>query len=233
MTDELFELSVIIPAYNEAANLELILPRLKAALEPVEPSYQIMIVDRVQATDETEAICLKNSVSYVNRSPTDSYGDAVRSGIKAVSGKRILVMDADGSHDPAFIKELLSQKEGHDVVIASRYIDGGGSHVSGGSIFMSRMLNLAYAIAFGLRCSDISNSFKLYDAKLLKSLSLECQNFDIIQEILVKMLRRKPDLKIKEVPFHFGERLQGTSKREYIKFIISYLTTLLKLRLSV
>jgi len=232
-TDGSIELSIIIPAYSEAANLELILPRLKEELEPVEPSYQIMIVDRVQTTDETEKVCAVNAVSYVNRSPTDSYGDAMRSGIAAVGGKRILVMDADGSHDPGFIKELLSQKEGYDIVIASRYIAGGGSHVSSGSIAMSRVLNLAFATAFGLHCSDISNSFKLYDGQLLKSLSLDCQNFDIIQEILVKMLRRKPDLKIKEVPFHFGQRLKGTSKREYIKFITSYLRTLLKLRLSV
>jgi dolichol-phosphate mannosyltransferase len=227
------ELTVIIPAYNEAANLKLVLPKLQEALAVAEPAHQILIVDRVQASDDSEEVCRAAGVSYINRTPSDSYGDAVRSGIKAAQGKRILMMDADGSHDPEFIQKMLACKDGNDVVIASRYIEGGGSHVSGASIAMSRLLNLAFSAAFGLHCSDISNSFKLYDAEMLKSLSLECDNFDVIQEMLVKLIRRKPDLKIKEVPFHFGQRLTGSSKREYVKFITSYLRTLLKLRLSV
>ncbi len=226
------ELSVVIPSYNEAKNLDFVLPRLNSALTTTGLDYEILIVDAVQPDDATRQVCLKNAAKYLNREPNNSYGAANRSGIKAANGLHIIIMDADGSHEPEFIHKMLSFKDEFDIVIASRYTKGGASRASTKAIVMSRMLNATYGLVFGLPYSDLSNSFKLYKAEVLKKLDLKCENFDIIQEILVKARRNKPGLKIKEVPYIFQERVTGKSKRETPKFIYTYLRTLCRLFLG-
>lgn len=226
------ELSVVIPSLNESKNLELVLPRLNSTLTSTGLDYEILIVDTVQPDEPTRAVCEKNAATYLNRSPNNSYGSANRTGIKAARGQHIVIMDADLSHEPEFIPKLLAHKDQYDIVIASRYTKGGASHASTKAIVMSRMLNATYGLAFGFNHADLSNSFKLYRADVLKSLELKCENFDIIEEILVKARRKNRKLQILEVPYIFQERATGKSKRETAKFIYTYLRTLCRLLLG-
>lgn len=226
------ELSVVIPAYLEAENLHIILPRLKKILNAIEPSHEILVIDTPNPLDETQSVCIQLGAKYVRRSPGSSFGDAVRSGIRVAQGKWILCMDADGSHAPEFIPQLYAQKDSADIVIASRYVKGGFTENSLPLIFMSRILNLTYAIVLNLKCKDVSNSFKLYRADLLKPLNLYCQNFDIIEEILYKIVRSNPNTRFIEVPFSFKKRLFGETKRNLFLFILTYVFTMVKLRFS-
>lgn len=226
------ELSVVIPSMNESKNLDFVLPRLNSALTTTGLDYEILIVDTVAPDSATQEVCKKNAATYLNRAPNNSYGSANRTGIKAAQGHHILIMDADGSHEPEFIHKLLAHQDEYDIVIASRYAKGGASRATTKAIVMSRMLNATYGTIFGLNYSDLSNSFKLYKAEVLKNLNLTCENFDIIQEILVKARRNNPKLKILEVPYIFQERVTGKSKRETPKFILTYLQTLCKLLLG-
>lgn len=226
------ELSVVIPAYLEAENLHIILPRLKKILNSIEPSHEILIVDTHTPLDETQSVCIQHGATYINRSPGNCFGDAVRSGISAAQGKWILCMDADGSHAPEFIPSLYARKDAADIVIASRYVKGGFTENSLPLILMSRILNMTYAIILNLKCKDVSNSFKLYRADLLKPLNLSCQNFDIIEEILFKIVRSNPNTRIIEVPFSFKKRLFGETKRNLLFFILTYVYTMVKLRFS-
>ncbi len=226
------ELSVVIPSLNESKNLDFVLPRLNSALTTTGLDYEILVVDTVNLDAATQQVCKKNAATYLNRQPNNSYGSANRSGIKAAQGAHILIMDADGSHEPEFIHKMLSFQDDFDIVIASRYAKGGASRATTKAIVMSRMLNATYGLVFGLNYADLSNSFKLYKSEVLKKLDLKCENFDIIQEILVKARRNKPGLKIKEVPYIFQERVTGKSKRETAKFIYTYLRTLCRLFLG-
>jgi dolichol-phosphate mannosyltransferase len=223
------ELSVVIPSMNESKNLDFVLPRLNSALTTTGLDYEVLIVDTVNPDSATQEVCKKNAVTYINRKPNNSYGSANRTGIAAAQGAHILIMDADGSHEPEFIHKLLEYEEQYDIVIASRYMKGGASRATTKAIVMSRMLNATYGTVFGLHHADLSNSFKLYKATVLKGLELRCENFDIIQEILVKARRRNPQLKIKEIPYIFQERATGKSKRETAKFIYTYLRTICRL----
>jgi dolichol-phosphate mannosyltransferase len=96
---------------------------------------------------------------------------------------------------------------------------------------MSIVLNLSYALVLGLRCKDVSNSFKLYRGERLRALTLRCDNFDVVEEILYKLKRRDPGLRIVEVPFTFKKRMFGETKRNLVLFIVTYLYTIVKLRL--
>ena len=173
---------------------------------------------------------MSNAVVYINRENGNNYGDAVKTGIKYAQGKFIVFMDADGSHSPEFVTELYAHKGNNDVVIASRYIKGGFTDNNAALILMSRVLNVIYSLVLDLKCKDVSNSFKLYKGELIKQLSLYSKNFDIVEEILFKLKRFNPNLKIKEIPFHFKKRSMGHTKRNLFLFILSYIYTIFKLR---
>lgn len=224
------ELSVIIPAYSEEENVRVLIPRLKEVLKSLNFAHEILVIDTKQALDNTKDVCVKNEVLYFNREGSNSYGDAIRTGIKKAKGKHILFMDGDGSHAPEFIPNLARHKDDYDVVIASRYINGGNTDNPVALILMSRIVNIIYSLVLRLNCKDVSNSFKLYKSQLLKAIILKSQNFDIVEEILYKISKITPGLLIKEVPFNFKKRMFGNTKRNLVVFMISYIFTLFKLR---
>ncbi len=122
------------------------------------------------------------------------------------------------------------QKDQSDVIIASRYMKGGHTENSPVLIAMSKIVNWGFAFVLNIKCKDVSNSFRLYDGEKLKSLTLKCENFDIVEEILYKLIRIFKGLSIKEIPFSFKQRMFGETKRNLGKFIITYIFTLARLR---
>ena len=224
------EISVLIPAYQEEENLRLLLPRLHRTLRGLGLTYEIVIIDTQQPMDNTADACKDEGATYLARRGSNSFGDAVRSGITAAHGECILFMDADGSHTPEYIPRLLEHRHEYDVVIASRYIEGGHTENIKVLVLMSHVVNLCYRLVLGLRCKDVSNSFKVYRASLVKEVVLHCHNFDVVEELLYKICRQHPGVRILEVPFSFKKRMFGETKRNLIMFVFSYLYTLLRLR---
>ncbi len=224
------ELSVVLPAYLEEENLKELLPGLRAVLDRAGLTYEIVVVDALAPRDNTAAVCALHGAVYINREHGEFFGDAVRTGIRKASGKFLLFMDADGSHQPGLIPDLLRHRDACDVVVASRYVEGGGTENPKLLIFMSRVLNFVYSLVLNIDCRDVSNSFKLYRAKDLKPLRLYCSNFDIVEEILYKIVKNNPAAKIKEIPFTFGKRKFGETKRNLAAFMLFFLWTLVRLR---
>lgn len=224
------DLSIVIPAYKEQENLEFILPQVRATLVGIGCSAEMLVVDTMEPMDETERVCLTNGARYIRRENGNAYGCAIRTGISRAKGEWLVFMDADGSHTPEFISELYKNREGHDVVVASRYVKGGSTDNSKTLVAMSRVVNLVYSIILGLHCKDISNSYKLYRRRDLTRLTLQSDNFDIVEEIIYKFRKSKGALDILELPFSFKERKYGETKRDTSAFIIAYIKTLFRLR---
>ncbi len=227
---ENIELSIIMPAYLEEENLRIILPRLFDVLKRIGRNYEVLTVDTMKAMDNTKKVCEENGAIYINRSGGNNYGDAIRTGINYANGKYTIFMDADGSHDPEFINNLYENKEGQDVVVASRYVEGGNTDNNKLLIFMSLVVNILYSVILNIKCKDISNSFKLYKTADLKDLKLNCNNFDVVEEIIFKLKKKKGNLNIKELPFLFKKRMFGSTKRNLFLFFLSYIVTIIKLR---
>lgn len=224
-------ISVILPAYKESENLRSLLPKLNKALNDIKINYEILVIDTMKSMDNSEQICIENKVTYINRCGGNLYGDAIRTGILAATGEYIVIMDSDGSHNPDNIKDFYAKinKNNNNLIIGSRYCKGGNSHNGNILKFMSWILNFTYRIVFGLKVKDVSDSFRMYEAKKLKNITLECENFDIVEEILIRLKLKYKDLKIEEVPIYFNKRIYGESKRDLIKFVKSYLSTMIKL----
>ena len=225
-------LSVVLPCYQEADNLDNLLPKIKSILSDMGVESEILVIDTMTEMDNTRNICDKYDVKYIPRSGGNSYGNAIRTGIEKADGKYILFMDSDGSHNPEDIQRLYSTivNQNDDIVIGSRYIKGGSTENPFVLVFMSYLLNISYKIVFNLNIKDVSNSFRIYDFDKLKNIKLECDNFDIVEEILIKEKNKHKKLKISEIPISFNKRMYGESKRDLINFIFSYLGTMAKLK---
>jgi len=223
---ESLELSIVLPAYEEAENLRLLLPALKAVAAALTPSHEILVVDASQPRDATPEVCAEHGVTYLPRRGGDYYGHAVRTGIADSRGRSVILMDADGSHNPTFLPQLWAHRETSDLVIASRYMPGGKTENPAILIFMSLVVNVVFRIVLGLRCFDVSNSFRLYRGDDVRALTLSCNNFDIVEEILVLLSFTHTHYRIQEVPFTFEERKAGKTKRKLLTFAMSYLAVL-------
>lgn len=226
------DLTVVLPSYLEEENLRLLLPRIKEHCQHLTPNFEILIVDTMTPMDATAEVCKEVGVTYLNRRGGNTYGDAVRTGISNSKGNKVIFMDADGSHPPSVLDELYQHKDRAQIVIASRYVEGGFTENSRVLVLMSLIVNMGYRLVLGLKCKDVSNSFKLYPGDSLRSLKLTCNNFDIVEEILFKMVRSNPGFKIKEIPFSFKKRMFGETKRNLFVFIFTYVITLFRLRFS-
>ena len=222
-----------MPAYLEEENLRLLLPRIARTLDSLCTSHEMVVVDTMTPLDATREVCLLADARYVARRGGNSFGDAVRTGIEEARGEYVIFMDSDGSHSPEWIPKLYEHRGTDDVVIASRYVEQGFTENNALLVAMSRVLNWTYAAVLRIDCKDVSNSYRLYRRAQLGALTLKCDNFDIVEEVLFKLSRQFRPLRIREVPFTFKSRMFGETKRNLPLFIATYLFTLIKLRFFV
>ena len=232
-TGEKIALTVMIPAYGEAENLRFLLPEIKKITDELSVPSEIIVLDAETPVDDTQAVCAENQAKWVPRIGGSRYGDAIRTGIRTCTGDFVITMDADGSHNPKFIYKLWEKRLDADVVIASRYIPGGVTENPWVLVAMSRLLNVTFKLFVGMPVYDISNSFRLYRGDVLRRIEPKYANFDVLEEILAKIIWGKfsPPAVIVEVPFRFEKRKHGKPKRNLLVFTAQFVTALFKLRM--
>lgn len=229
-------ISVVLLAVNEAENLKILFPKILSMLDKMETSYEVLLIDSAKATDDTASICAQfPKVRYINQEES-RYAGAFRTGIKYAQEDHLLVLDADGSHDPEMIPQIYAKSmEGYDLVIGSRYCKGGKTDDAVFSFLMSKVLNLIMRIVIGVRAKDISTSYRIYQTEQIKAVCLTCENYEVLQEVILRMKKNKKNFRIAEVPITFEKRLFGESKRKLMRFILTYFKTLfrfVKIRIS-
>ena len=220
----------MIPAYREADSLRNLLPKIIAAAGALTPQFEVLIVDTQEPMDDTAAVCAAAGARHIHRSGGNQYGDAIRTGIAEARGNYLLCMDADGSHNPSYFASMWAKRDVWDIVIGSRYANGGHTENPAVLIWMSYVVNLTFRVAFKLTARDVTNSFRLYRTSILKGMHLESNNFDILEEILIRCVTHRPPARVGEVPVTFERRKAGESKRKLMQFALGYLDTLQKLR---
>ncbi len=226
------DLTVILPAYGEAENLRRLLPMIKGTIKELGISGEVIVVDAASPVDDTVDVCRQNRVICVPRQGGNNYGDALRTGIMASLGDCVIVMDADGSHNPDFIRTLWANRLDNDVVIASRYVQGGHTDNPFQLVLFSRILNWFFKLFVGIPVLDVSNSFRLYRGNIIRKIQLTRQHFDIMEEILVKIIWNDSSspVRIIELPFQFEKRMGGKSKRNLVVFGLNFLFAMYHLR---
>ncbi len=225
-------ITIALLAYNEAENLMLLLPKIIEYVNRIEGNipYTIEVIDTMEPLDNTAEVCQLYGAEYYNQD-TPGFGGAFRSSIQHAERELFLILDSDGSHNPIYIPAMYEKfiSENCDLVIGSRYVKGGKTFDSKSSIVMSKILNAFFRLFLGIHAKDISTDYRLYDAEQLKNVQLENVNYDVLQEVLLKLKLNNPTFKIGEVPIAFEKRKYGESKRRLIPFIISYIKSLFRL----
>ena len=219
------DLSIVIPALNEAANLRLLLPLIREVIDELGVRAEIIVVDG-GSTDNSKLVAHQLSALVVEQSER-GYGGALLTGFASATAPYVATMDADLSHPPLFLKDFWHERSNSDLVIASRYVAGGRADMAIGRRILSTILNRTYALLLGMKVSDLSSGFRMYDREVLATLDLRARDFDALEEILVRIHINGG--RIKEVPFHYRARHSGRSHAKLLKFGWAYSRTLLRM----
>ena len=237
-TDRQFAISVIVPTRNEARNIELLLSRITQATRGIKT--EVIFVD--DSNDTTAQVishlCDHSSVQVVliARPPErrrDGLGGAVVEGLKAAHAPWACVMDADLQHPPELIPQILNHAKAAkvDIVVGSRLAKGGDASSLG---FKRTLISRAFAMvtrtAFPVRLRKVTDplsGFFIVRRAAVNLDSLHPDGFKIVLEILI----RCPDLRVSEIPIHFGYRHAGESKASLWE-TIRFFRLLLRLRLA-
>jgi glycosyltransferase involved in cell wall biosynthesis len=212
------DLSVVIPSKNEGANLDLLLPDLHQALEELDIQSEVLVVDAASA-DGTPDIVASHGARYL-REKGRGYGHAILTGVAAARGQYILTMDADHSHPTRFVRELWAARGAGDLVIASRYVEGGGADQPFFRLLLSKILNAFFRFGLSIPVQDMSSGFRLYNRRVFDGIEIQFTTFVFLVELLLKTMQRGGH--IAEVPFHYAPRGEGVSNARIIQFGVDY-----------
>jgi dolichol-phosphate mannosyltransferase len=211
---------LILPTYNEAENIA---PFVEAVQAELPDGARVLIVDDT-SPDGTGEIAdrlaaEREGVAVLHRPLREGIGPAYIAGFReALAGgaELILEMDSDFSHEPAYLPRLLEAAESADLVIGSRYVDGGGvgdwgamrrAISRGGNTYARVVLGL------GVPINDLTGGFKCFRREVLEAIDLDevqAKGYAFQVELTYRALQR--GFRVVEVPIVFRDRRVGASK---------------------
>ena len=216
--------SVVIPALNEAQNLQYVLPFIPPLVS------EVILVDG-HSTDDTIAVAkqLLPTIRIIKQAGKGK-GNALKAGFAACTGDIIVMLDADGSTHPneipRFIEVLL---RGYDFAKGSRFLQGGGSQDitplrQQGNFLLCRLVNMLFMVQF----SDLCYGYNAFWRYCLDYIEVDCDGFEI--ETLISLRVHQANLKIVEVPSFEYRRIHGQSNLRTFRDGWRVLTTIIRER---
>ncbi len=213
---------VVIPTYNEADNIESIVRAAALELDRVAPrAYRVLIVDD-NSPDGTGAIADRLAadtevVEVLHRERKDGLGQAYLAGFARAlqqGAELVIEMDADFSHDPCYLGDLLAAAADADIVLGSRYVRGGAVRnwgivrrlISRGGGMYARMI-------LGIKVYDLTGGFKCIKRSVLEAIDLPSVRAEgYVFQIEVTYRAILAGFRVREVPIVFVDRTVGSSK---------------------
>lgn len=217
----MMKVSIVIPCLNEVGSIEAVLADI-----PKDKVDEVLVADG-RSTDGTVELVRKLGYQVVF-DDKKGYGAAIIGGIKKAKGDIVIVLNADGSQDPKDIPKLLDKiNEGYDLVLASRYLPGGGSdedtllHHIGNKMF-TFLCNKLYKV----NVSDVLYFFLAARKEIFEKMELTCPHAGFCVELPIKT--RKAGFKIGEIPSFEKKRTAGKAKVNAFTTGFKILFTLLR-----
>jgi dolichol-phosphate mannosyltransferase len=220
------EVSIVLPVYNEGANIEWVLRGIdeKVAARPRE----ILIVYDFDEDDTLPAVRVLQELIPDLRLHKNQLGrgvlKAIQAGFAAASAPYLVVMMADGSDEPEVVDAMVARaRAGADLVAGSRYMAGG--HQQGGPLLkrtLSRLAGLTLHWLGGIPIHDPTSNFKLYSRRLLQQVTIESEaGFELALELTIKA--HQLGCRIEEVPTTWRDRTAGESRFRFRAWLPHYL----------
>ena len=214
------KLSIVIPAYNEANTIHLILDKV-ASVQLINQIEKEVIIVNDSSTDHTEEVILKyieNSdlnIQYYKHDYNQGKGAALHTGIKKATGDYLIIQDAELEYDPEEYNDLLKPViQGHaDVVYGSRFMGSNPHRIlffwhTIGNKFLTFLSNLLT----NLNLTDMETCYKLFDTKIIQSINLNEKRFGFEPEVTAK-ISRVPKIRIYEVGISYYGRTFEEGKK--------------------
>ena len=223
------KLSVIIPVYNEKQTILKIVRKVKA----VDLEKEIMIVDDCSTDvtrEELKSLERDREISIFYHDQHRGKGSAIRTALYHVQGDLVIVQDADLEYDPQdYVKLVRPIMEGKTkVVYGSRYLSKENILPFTKFKIGVLLLNWLVKVLYKFHITDEATCYKVFEAELLKSLSLKCKKFEFCPEVTAKVLKRGH--KIIEIPISYRYRTVEEGKKIGWKDGLSAVLTLLRYR---
>ena len=211
-------LSAFFPAYNEEANVERMVDAFRSVLPQMADDYEIIIVND-GSKDRTREIADRlikedRRVRVVHHEKNQSYGAAVRSGIKACTKEYLFFTDGDGQFDVSQLSNLIPLLSGYDGVIGFRLNRQDPWIRKLNAWAWNRLVRLM----FGLKVRDIDCAFKLFHRKVFKDIELESSGAMISTEMLVKI--KDKGYRLREIGVLHSPRLAGKQTGANLRVVL-------------
>jgi len=228
--------TVVIPTYNEHDTIEPLLEQILAL-----PRFRVLVVDDGSPDGTGDLVAARAReeprVGLLARAGKQGLGTAYLAGFRralAEGAQYIFEMDADFSHDPVYLPQLLAAAEHYDLVLGSRYVPGGGT-TDWGVIrqMISRGGNMYARLVLGLPVVDATGGFRCYRRQVLETVPLDAvrsNGYSFQIEMVYRTLRA--GFRIGEVPIIFPDRRVGQSKMSR-RIVVEALINVWKLRLGI
>jgi glycosyltransferase involved in cell wall biosynthesis len=205
-------LTVVIPVYNERATVAEIIRRIRAVEIPL--TLQVIVVDdgSSDGSDKVLQALEDSTVRVIRHTHNQGKGAAIRTGMEAMTGDLLLIQDADLEYDPDDWPRLLEPilKGKARVVYGSRFT-GERKNMLPLHWFGNRMLSLVTNVLYSSTLSDMETCYKLFDAEVLKGITIVSDRFEFEPEITAKVMRR--GFRIYEVPISYAGREANEGKK--------------------
>ena len=230
----MYDFSVILPTYNEKNNIISLIDKILELYPRKTKKYEILVVDD-NSPDKTYDIvnetyknisCIKCYKRIKNR----GLGSSIEFGLKRATGKHLIVMDTDLTHDPLLIKKLLYVNKVYDLVSCSRYCCGGSmenkKHFLGSYVY-----NLILRIILKTQIQDNLGGFFAIKRNVLRNLPLK-KIFFGYGDYFFRLLHfaQNKGFSIVEIPAYYKNRIDGLSKSKFFLMFFSYFLSAIKLR---
>jgi glycosyltransferase involved in cell wall biosynthesis len=215
------KLSIVIPAFNEGTTINFILDKVKVVSLINDISKEIIIVNDCSYDDTEQAIeryIAENAdidIKYYKHEINKGKGAALHTGIKQATGEYVIIQDADLEYDPEEYNDLLKPvvKGFADVVYGSRFMGGNPHRIlffwhTIGNKFLTTLSNM-YS---NLNLTDMETCYKLFDTKMIQSITLREQRFGFEPEVTEK-ISRIPNVRIYEVGISYYGRTYAEGKK--------------------
>jgi dolichol-phosphate mannosyltransferase len=218
---------IIIPTYNEKQNIRPLFTIIDQTFRSMDVDYNIVVVDDNSPDGTYEEVLSfkdKMKITAIKREKKLGLGTAYKSALEECTGSFVIIMDADLSHDPGYIKTMIDiqKEEDCDIVTGSRYMGVEGSGVYGWGLMrrvISRGANNISQIVLGINTSDVTGSFRMYKKKVFETLIGQVKSVGYSYQMEIIFLAERYHFSIRECPIIFMERMYGRSKLQFLEII--------------
>lgn len=218
MTQKVPELSLFLPAYNEAGNIEATVSKADKVLRKVATKYEILVVNDGSRDDTgkiVKAMMKTNpNIRLIEHNPNRGYGGAFKSGLYGSKYALVSFIDSDGQFDYSEVDKLLAHINNYDLVIGYR-LKRQDNFLRNLNAFIWK---LWMWFLFGLWVKDIDCAFKVIKKDVIDKIKLDTESALTSAEFLIKV--KHQGYKLKEVGVHHYPRLAGSSTGANIKVIV-------------